>query len=123
MSSVAKGFSCFAADVAPRCQDDACLLANEEFKVADGEVERLIFVVTWAERLFVGDDMSIPGITISALIFLQTEIALLQSSAQLLACSSVCQKNSSLLRSDLSPLGKTELGWLSLGMSVSSRCN
>lgn len=80
MSSVAKGFSCFAADAAPRCQREASLLANGGLKVADGEVEKLMFVVTWAERLFVGDEMLIPGIAMSALIFMGTDIAPLRSS-------------------------------------------
>lgn len=71
MSSVAKGFRCFAAEVPvvpPRCQREPSLLAEEAWNVADGEADRLILEATCAERLSMGDEMSIPGIAIPALI-------------------------------------------------------
>lgn len=47
MSSVAKGFKCFAAEtaVARRCPRES-LLAKEDGKAADGEFERLILEET-----------------------------------------------------------------------------
>lgn len=70
MSSVAKGFNCFAAEaVVPlRCHRGPSLLANEEGNVTDGEVERLNFEVSGAERPFVGDAISTPDIASPALI-------------------------------------------------------
>lgn len=44
MSSVAKGFNCFAAAAAvvPRCQRKASLLEGDDWYVTDGDVERLV---------------------------------------------------------------------------------